>query len=215
MKKKKRIDNLQIVSGIVIFLSFLSLILTSSDGSTIEQTYQFPESYLQDGIDPAWGDAINKALKEYQIDVRYPARPWYGKPFILQITLTERDGEINSTEETGNPAFFILDTNLDLKGVEVKPSQRLLLPIQLPQTGFVQWEISTKTSEIEPGKVWISLLPGADAKNSIPVLVLPITIEVRTVCGLKIWMWRVLWVGLGIAGIGILIFRRVKKTKDI
>jgi len=79
----------------------------------------------------------------------------------------------------------------------------------------VQWEISTKTSEIEPGKVWISLLPGADAKNSIPVLVLPITIEVRTVCGLKIWMWRVLWVGLGIAGIGILIFRRVKKTKDI
>ncbi len=215
MKNRKRIDSVQIVSGMVVFISFLCLTFTSREGPLIEKTYQFPDSFVYDEIGSTWGDAISSALKEYQINVRYPAQPWYGETFFIQIALTNRDGSTNSSLDANSIPPFILDANLDLESIETKPAKRLLLPIQLPQTGFVQWEITTISSEMERGKIWVSLLPTTDAGQSIPVLVLPVDIGMRSIFGLKIGMWRGIWTTIGIAGIGMFIFRGVKKNRDI
>ncbi|MGV8026921.1 MAG: hypothetical protein AB2L18_10230 [Anaerolineaceae bacterium] len=210
---KKRIDSFKIVSGIIAFISFLCLIFTSGEGPFIEKTYQFPDSFLQDEVDLTWGEAISGALKEYQINVRYPARVWYGETFLIQVALTDRDGSTGSGLDESFIPPFILDANLDLESIEAKPAQRLLLPIQLPQTGFVQWEITTTSSEMDPGKIWISLTPTTDVEQSIPILVLPVGIEMRSILGLRIGIWRGIWMAFGITGIGMFIFRRVKKTR--
>lgn len=215
MKIKKRIDNLQIVSAMMFFISFLCLIITSSEGPIVEETYQFPDKFINNEIDPAWGNALSKALKDYQIGVRYPTRPWYGEPFIIQVVLTDRAGSANSNSSADSVPSFILEANLDSDAIEAKPGKRILLPIQLPQTGFVQWEITAIYRELGTGKIWISLLPAVEAESSIPVLVLPVNIEMRAILGLKIWMWRGIWIGLGIAGIGMFVLRWVKKTRHI
>ncbi|MHB8806078.1 MAG: hypothetical protein ACYC59_00695 [Anaerolineaceae bacterium] len=215
MKNKKKIDSVQIVSGMVVFISFLCLIFTSREGPLIEKTYQFPDSFVYSELGSTWGDAISSALKKYQINVRYPAQPWYGETFLIQVALANREGSTNSSLDASGIPPFILDVNLDLESMEAKPAKRLLLPIQLPQTGFVQWEITTIFSEMEQGKIWISLLPTTGTEPSIPVLVLPVDIEMRAILGLKIGMWRGIWTAIGIAGIGMFIFRGVKKNRDI
>ncbi len=215
MKIKKRTDNLQIVSAMMFFISSLCLIITSFEGPIVEETYQFPDRFINNEIDSAWGGAISKALNAYQINVRYPARSWYGEPFVIQAVFTNRDGSTNSNSGTGSIPPFILDANLDFDAIEAKPGKRILLPIQLPQTAIVQWEITSTYSEMKPGKIWISLLPTIDAKSSIPVLVLPVDIEMRAILGLKIWMWQGIWVGLGIVGIGVFVLKWVRKTRHI
>jgi hypothetical protein len=218
MKIKKRIDGLQIVSVMMFFISLVCLIITGLEGPIVEESYQFPGNFIDKESDSAWGVAVSTALKNYQVDLRYPARPWYGEPFIIQAAIKDRDGKTNSNSNAGTVPSFILDTNLDMDSVKVNPAKRILLPIHLPQTGFVQWEIAAASSAVKSGRIWISLLPVDDANTaytSVPVLVLPVEIEMRAILGLRVWVWRGVWVGLGIAGIGLFVFWRIKKVRHI
>ncbi|HOJ01253.1 MAG TPA: hypothetical protein PLL88_06490 [Anaerolineaceae bacterium] len=213
MKILKHNTFLRFISGVIFFVSSMCLIVTSFEGPVVEKMYQFPESFIENEVDPAWQESVTNALASYQINLRHPEWVWYGESFFIQVSLIERAG-LPTSENNALPSF-VLEAYLEMNNVGTTPGEHILLPIQLPQTGLLQWEVDPQAEEIEQSRVWLSILPQEGGDSSIPVLVLPLEIKIRPLLGLKLGGWQMIWIGLGVISIGFYLSDHLKRNRRV
>lgn len=198
MKNRKSKQLLFMVSGLCFLVALIGLIATSFYGPQAVGIYRFPANFVT-GDDSEWITAASQALAPYQVEVRYPEQSWQGETFLIQINFLYDESAVASASESS--LALILNTALEMDPVTAKPAKRILLPMQLPHLGSIQWEVTPEDHSLLQGKIWISLMSAQDAETSIPVLVLPVEVEVRSILGLEIRVWRYSWTVLGIVGL--------------
>ena len=208
---KKKYLRYQIVSALVCLVAIVSIILPGGEGKEWKKTYDFPTALMSSEENAEWTDQLSKALQNYQIELQVPESAWLGRSFIIQMNFTKRAGIDDSALTENGISSFILEEKLEMDDISVEPGEDLLLPIQLPQTTFIQMKVTPQTSGEKQGKVWITIIATNENSISVPIFVLPIEIQIYSFFGLKTGIWQIIWACLGAAGMVVLIFSTRKK----
>ena len=216
MEYKKRALHLQILSGIITILALYFLNYFKENNDFISERYSFPESVLSGEIDSLTTYPLQDAFENYQLVFRYPAKPWFGDSVVLRLDLEKKDGNQISESEAAELTALILRTSLEMESVEVIPGNTILMVIKASQKNYNQWELKALESSIPQGRIWVSMLTVEGEKINdpyAPIFVLPVDIELRSVWGLKVGLWRAFFTIIGLAGSGLFILARVQNRK--
>ena len=203
----------QIVSVLVCLAAIVFLFLPDVEGHIHKETYNFPDELISVDEDAAWVIQLSKVLQDYQLELQYPESVWFGRAFIIQVNLAVREGISDAAVSADEISPFIMEARLAMDDVEVEPGSTLLLPVQLPQTTFLQMEVAPQTSGDKQGRVWISIYSTTEDGDAVPVFVLPIEVRVRSFLGVKTGTWQAAWSCLGIGGVLVIFITARKKRK--
>lgn len=203
----------QIVSVLVCLAAIIFLILPDVEGSVRKEVYDFPDELISVDENAAWIIQLSEVLQDYQLELQYPESVWFGRAFILRISLVVREGVSDTTVSADAISPFIMEARLAMDDVKVKPGSTLLLPVQLPQITYLQMEVSPQTGGDKQGRIWISIYPTSEDGDAVPVFVFPVEVQVHSFFGIKTGIWQAVWSCLGFGGILVIFFTARKKRK--
>jgi len=206
MKIKKSKYLLLIVSAIAFILSQIVFIASFFKGEEFEKMYFFPTDVFSDKKDEKEWNAIRAALQNYHLTLQYPSETWLGQAVLIHLIISP-DGS-PSLPQMNDRVSFVLKTNLEMPGATINPGKEILLPIHSSQKATIQWEVTSAKHEILQGRLWVSLLKSIDPEVVTPILVLPLTIKIRSSFGLTISQWRILW--LCLSGMSVFIWIKIR-----
>ncbi len=211
---KKNIFLWQIVSVLVCLAAVIFLILPGNERSILSKTYDFPEEFMGVEEDAAWIVQLGEALQNYQLELQYPESVWFGSTFNIQVSLIVREGIVDPAPMMDEISPFIMESRLVMDDISADPGKNVLVPVQLPQTMFLQFTISPQNSADKKGRLWISIYPTSEEGDSVPVFVLPVEIRMHSFLGVKTGIWQGIWACLGAGGVVVLFITSRKKEKN-
>ncbi|MBM3137291.1 MAG: hypothetical protein FJZ98_03770 [Chloroflexi bacterium] len=135
---------------------------------------------------------IEGSYKNITIHIKHPAFLHYGTQAMFEVLVT--NDAVSHTNNEGNCAHSI-ELRLDLDNISVKPNDRLFQPMIDNQVQHFVFELQPgKTKGKQSGNLWIYLTstsPDDQSSGRIPLFVVPVEFEIRTLLGVPL-----LWVRL-------------------
>jgi hypothetical protein len=136
---------------------------------------------------------IDRTYRVITFHIKYPAALYFGNRALIEMLVQK---ELVSDGSPANGCRRALEMHLDMGDVSVEPKDRLIQPLTDIEDQFFIYEIQPIVHKrTRTGDLWIylnSTTPDNQGVNRLPLFVIPIEIELRSLLGIPL-----LWLRLG------------------
>jgi hypothetical protein len=188
----------------ILFILFLGIFFWSFFPAPIaEKSYpvEFNQPILQ-----SQDCQIEKIFEKITFQTKHPAFVNFGSLANFKVIL-HKEFAVNSSSEIG--CTYNVELLLEMEDALIKPNNRLIQPVADSKSQLFIFEVQpVKYERRKAGELWIywnSTSPGTQAANRLPLFVIPVEIEIRSIFGIPS-----IWVRIGsLAAIFILLILKI------
>jgi hypothetical protein len=188
----------------ILFILFLGIFFWSFLPAPIaEKSYpvEFNQPILQ------YQDCqIENIFEKITFQTKHPTFVNFGSLANFKVILHKKFA-VNSSSEIG--CTYNVELLLEMEDALIKPNNRLIQPVADSKSQLFIFEVQpVKYERRKAGELWIywnSTSPGTQAANRLPLFVIPVEIEIRSLFGIPS-----IWVRIGsLAAIFILLILKI------
>jgi len=176
IKNRKKISLLSIF---VIILGLMLWEIWPKKGITEELVYGPTELYF-----PQLKDYSPCGIQQAEWKIQYPGAIDFGESITIHLTSDALDGT-KFDQENEICREIVIITRAEFPGAYVQPGELIYSPLDISKGFENTWYIYKDSEDKISGKIWIYIQAEeyTDLENAIPLFVVPVTINVRTIFG--------------------------------